>query len=114
MTRFFDRRRFFHLMAMGAAAPVIKRADITNSQTPEDRRGAALKLREDVAIVESMQPMPLQFANGDETAYPRWIAAFTKGLPKTQLGEVEPGAYESLLAALATGKHADFESVARG
>lgn len=114
MSRPFNRRRFLEIVALGAAAPAVGRADVTGSQIPEDRRSAALRLREEAAVAESAQPIPPQFANGDETALPRWTGAFTKGLPHTQLGEVEPGAYETLLAALATGKHADFESIARG
>jgi membrane-associated phospholipid phosphatase len=35
-------------------------------------------------------------------------------MPHTQEGEVEPGKYETLLRALATGRHEDFEAVARG
>jgi hypothetical protein len=81
---------------------------------PEDRKRAALEVRQATALAQSSQPLTPQLANGDETAFPRWIAAFTKGLPHTQLGEVEPGSYETLLAALSTGTHADFEHIARG
>lgn len=55
-----------------------------------------------------------QVGNGDESVVPRWSASFTKGLPTTQLGEVEPGAYETLVRAIESGKHADFERAARG
>src|SRR5207253_9603448 len=34
--------------------------------------------------------------------------------PTTQFGEVEPGKYATLLAAIQSGKHADFEAIARG
>src|SRR5688572_1903790 len=42
-----------------------------------------------------------------------WMGSFTKGLPHTQLGEVEPDRYESLLEALASGKSADFTQLDR-
>jgi hypothetical protein len=80
----------------------------------EDRRRAALEVRQTAALVQSSQPIIPGIANGDETAFPRWSASFTKGLPTTQLGEVEQGAYETLLRAIESGKHADFENIARG
>src|SRR2546425_74948 len=107
----FNRRQFFGLLALMTSAGVPGRADGLGDQNPEARRNSALQMRENVALEESAQQLPLQFPNGDETAVPRWAAAFTKGLPHTQSGEVESGAYETLLAALATGKHADFESI---
>ena len=39
--------------------------------------------------------------NGDESRYPNFIGNFSKGLPHNALGEVEPGAYRSLSAAMA-------------
>lgn len=45
---------------------------------------------------------------------PACIGSFTKGLPHTQLGEVEPGVYQTLLHALSTGKQVDFEAIDRG
>lgn len=114
MSQPLTRRSFVGLLGLAAFAPAAGQADLAGGQTPEVRRQAALDLRENAAVTESNHPLPLHVTNGDETAFPRWIAAFTKGLPKTQLGEVEPGAYETLLAALASGKHADFERVSRG
>src|SRR6266850_851078 len=114
MSEPFNRRQFFGLLALITAAPGTGRADGAGNQSPETRRDVALQLRENVALAESAQQLPIQLPNGDETGLPRWTGIFTKGLPHNQLGEVEPGVYETLLAALATGKHADFESVARG
>ena len=70
--------------------------------------------RQNAVLVESFQPIVDHVDNGDESAFPTFIASFTKGLPHTQLGEIEPGAYETLLYALSRGKHSDFESIARG
>ena len=43
----------------------------------------------------------------------RWAGCFTKGLPHTQSGEVEPGKYERLLKALASGKGKEFNQLER-
>jgi hypothetical protein len=58
--------------------------------------------------------LPDHPVNGDETSLAAYIGSFTKGLPHTQLGEVQPGTYETLLHALATGSQADFENLDRG
>ncbi|HUJ71523.1 MAG TPA: phosphoesterase, partial [Verrucomicrobiae bacterium] len=58
--------------------------------------------------------MPNQVSNGDETHLPGYIGCFAKGLPHDQFGEVEADAYKSLLFALSTGHHADFENILRG
>lgn len=52
--------------------------------------------------------------NGDETALPRFIACYSKGLPHDALGEVDRAAYQLLLRALSTGRHGDFESIPLG
>ena len=53
-------------------------------------------------------------SNGDENNLPNRIACFAKGLPQNQFGEVESGAYDALLVAVKSGKHADFERIPRG
>jgi hypothetical protein len=58
--------------------------------------------------------LPDHPVNGDETSLAAYIGSFTKGLPHTQLGEVQPRTYETLLHALATGSQADFENLDRG
>ena len=59
--------------------------------------------------------MPVHAANGDETALPNYIASYSRGLPHSSpLGEVDPAAYRALLAAIASGKRADFEQLPRG
>ena len=78
------------------------------------RSQAALRLRQEAALFQCIQPSPTQAANGDETSLPNYIASFTKGLPHTQLGEVEPGTYETLLYALSIGNQSDFENLDRG
>ena len=73
-----------------------------------------MRLREAAALAQSRQPQASHPNNGDEASLPNYIGTFTKGLPHTQLGEVEPGAYQSLLAALETGTETALESIQRG
>ena len=73
-----------------------------------------MRIRHEAAIAQSRITEEVQIPNGDETAIPRYAASFVKGLPTTQLGEVEAGTYESLLRAIESGKPADFEGIARG
>jgi hypothetical protein len=74
----------------------------------------AIKLRQSAAVFQITRPIHAERANGDETTLPSWIACFTKGLQHNQLGEVEPQSYKALLAATASGKHADFERIHKG
>jgi len=53
-------------------------------------------------------------SNGDEDSLPNRIACFAKGLPHNQHGEVEPAAYNALLAAIRSGRFSDFERIPRG
>jgi hypothetical protein len=105
--------QFFALASASGADPAIVRRPIPPSNL-DPRQLAALEIRENAAIGESLQPVASHIGNGDETSLPAYIACFTKGLPHTQLGEVEPGTYETLLHALSTGQQADFESLDRG
>jgi len=52
--------------------------------------------------------------NGDEALYPSGIANFTKGFPHNSFGEIVPSVYASYLAAVKTGKRADFDALTLG
>jgi hypothetical protein len=72
-------------------------------------------MRQHAAEEQSRIPAPpFHATNGDETSLPNFIAQFSKGLPHSALGEVDPAAYRALLAALAAGKIAAFEQLPRG
>src|SRR5439155_2493713 len=79
----------------------------------EPRRQECLKVRQQTAHLQSQRELVAHTNNGDERNLPRWTGCFTKGLPHTQSGEVEPGSYESLLKALASGKSAGFNHLER-
>jgi hypothetical protein len=112
-----NRRAFFRQMLTLASAPVTNatasRPDLT-FVSRDPRQQAAWQIRYSTARMESLQPVAPHPSNGDETAFPNYIASFTKGLPHSQLGEVDPVAYETLLHALSTGQQSDFESLDRG
>lgn len=78
------------------------------------RAGNALILREVAAEVEGARPPASTTTNGDEELYPNKIASFSKGLQHSELGEVNPISYQSLLTALSTQKHSDAENILIG
>jgi membrane-associated phospholipid phosphatase len=112
-----DRRTFFQKMMALAVVPASGAAAIRRPPfpaPPPGRAQEALQLRENAAAYQAGQAVASYPTNGDETSLPAYIGSFTKGLPHTQLGEVQPGTYETLLHALSTGSQADFENIARG
>src|SRR5262249_59316351 len=50
----------------------------------------------------------------DEALYANKIGNYSKGLPHNAIGEVNAGAYRSLINALETGRHEDFENIIVG
>ncbi len=86
----------------GGAAPLPSRIE------------TALAIRDYCAAFQLGQPAARQASNADETSLPGYIGNFSKGLPHDQSGVVNPSAYGTLLYALSTEKHADFEAIARG
>ncbi len=78
------------------------------------RSAQAFQVRLQCARAERQLPIPDHPSNGDETAYPKKIGNYSKGLPHNQFGEVDLSAYDALLSALSTGQHADFETIPMG
>ena len=79
-----------------------------------ERAEQSFKIRLKAARKERNLPIPLHTTNGDEALYPNRIGNFCKGLPHNGLGLVDPGAYRSLLDALASDEPEDFEKIAMG
>ncbi len=104
-------------VAMGVAGlPTFERiaeAEDIGPQTAEKRRAEARKVRREMAQLAFQRSLPKHPDNGEEKDYP-FVANFSKGLPHNGLGEVDPGAYESLREALGTGNKQDFEDIALG
>ena len=79
------------------------------------RADHAYNVRTSAARAERARPLPAHPTNGDEERYASTrIANFSKGLPHNALGEVDPAAYAALLAALHSGRPADFEAIPMG
>jgi hypothetical protein len=115
-----NRRSFLRGLAGLAGLVTPARSQSRPIRPPEiparltQRSQTALRIRQEAALFECSQPSATPVPNGDETSLPNYIASFAKGLPHTQLGEVEPVAYQTLLYALSTGKQSDFENIDRG
>jgi hypothetical protein len=84
------------------------------SGNPKKRANAARTLRKRAATAQRRVPLPDHPINGDEERYGTKIGNFSKTLPHNALGEVTPGAYAALLAAVESGETADFEAILLG
>jgi len=117
-----SRRAFIGTVAAGIAAlPTALTA--TAEATPQSfepeaattgkkRAKQAQALRIDAANGQRAVPIPDHPTNGDEARYPTKIGNYSKGLkhdPNT--GEVDPAAYDALIAAITSGNSADFDSI---
>ncbi|MEM9385639.1 MAG: vanadium-dependent haloperoxidase [Pseudomonadota bacterium] len=79
------------------------------------RAGAAANLRIQAANQQRQKTFfaGTQFDNDDETRYENdnYYASFTKCLPHDNFGEVDPAAFEALVAAMRSGAQADFDAI---
>ena len=109
----------FAVIATKAAAKGPKIPDVLSdphSQTLnlKNRRDESFNQRLNAAADDHKVKVPPHPNNGDEKAYPSGIANFTKGFAHNSFGEVDPTAYADYLAAVKTGKRADFDSLPMG
>ncbi len=106
--------------AGGVTAPALlglttAEAAAIGPQGPYQRRSTAYQIRVDVAFAQKLVPVPPHTTNGDEQRYPSKIGNYTKGLPHDDvLGEVDPGAYEVYLEALASGQQTQIDAIPLG
>jgi len=82
--------------------------------SPQQRADRAFDIRVQAAQTAHDVPIPAHPCNGDEDLYANKIGNFSKGLPHNSLGEVDVNAYNTLLAALASGDPEDFENIPMG
>jgi hypothetical protein len=94
--------------------PTTADGDVSGPVDGRARRRRAFRIRLRAAIAERGVPVPPQVNNGDEALYPNRIGNYSKGLPHDGLGEVEPAAYDSLLAAVTSGDSDDFAKIPLG
>jgi hypothetical protein len=72
------------------------------------------EIRIDAANAERAVATPHHPTNGDENRYPDKCGTYTKGLPHDTFGRVDLNAFQSFIAALNSGKPADFEDIILG
>jgi hypothetical protein len=72
------------------------------------------KCRVTAARMARARPLVYHENNGDENRYGNKIASYSKGLPHNQLGEVDLGAYATLVKARESRQPYDFEQVQLG
>jgi hypothetical protein len=101
------------LAARGSGPDVI--SDTKSSQLNiKARRTQAYRKRLAAAADDRKTKTPVHPNNGDESLYPSGIANYTKGFPHDDFGEVDPTIYAAYLAAIKSGKRADFDALALG
>lgn len=81
--------------------------------TGRERANHAFKIRVEAALRERAIPIPAHTDNGDEERYANKTGSFTKGLRHNTIGEVDGDAYAALVAAIQSGRFADFESLSQ-
>ncbi len=110
---------FVAIATSAAAGRQPKMPDVlsdTHSNTIDfkNRRDEAFNQRVTAAADDHKVKVPPHPNNGDEKAYPSGIANYTKGFAHNSFGEVDPNVYASYLAAVKTGKRADFDALPMG
>jgi hypothetical protein len=117
-----NRRRFFGQLGGAAATLAVASAETPDRRNPPGvpagvssaRVIEAFNLRVGEATNDALVPAAKNVNNGDDALYPDKGGTFTKGLPHDSFGRVDPAAYATFKAALASGKFSDFEQIAMG
>ncbi len=78
------------------------------------RRHQAYRKKLKAAVEDRKIKPPTHPTSGDEALYPSGIANFTKGFSHNTFGEVDTTVYAAYLAAIRSGKRADFDSLTMG
>lgn len=79
-----------------------------------DRLRDAKVVRDKATDAVTKVPVALHPDNGDEALYANKVGSFSKGLPHNALGEVDQAAYNTLIAAVTSGKPSDYEAITLG
>ena len=101
--------------ALGSATafvPETALADFGSNGDIQNRKNQSFKIRHDAAKDEKQRPNVTHPTNGDEDLYPNKIGNFSKTLPHDAItGEVDPIAYDALVAAIDAQSFSDLEAV---
>lgn len=120
-----DRRAFLNTLGTSAAiaatlpansilSEASAYADDIGPQGGKARAESAESLRASVAETDGDKvPIPNHPDNGDEERYANKIGNYSKALKHDPVtGEVDPAAYAAMIAAISSGRFADFEALA--
>ena len=88
--------------------------ELCGGLTAGQRRRKAYELRVEAAKENRDAPLLSGTPNGDEQLYPNGIANFSKSLPHNALGEPDVNAFTGLIAAIRSGRQADFDALPIG
>ena len=100
-----------------ASAAIQRRPDVLSGPGTlnfKTRRDQSFNNRFNAAVDDHQVTPAPQVTNGDEARYRSGIANFTKGFPHNSFGEIDPSVYAAYLAAVKTGKRADFDALTMG
>jgi hypothetical protein len=96
-------------------------ADHSVAQAEQDHRLSGVaradesrEIRINAANHERAVPIPAHPTSGDEKRYADQSGTYTKGLPHDTFGRVDLNAFATLVTALDTGEHEDFEKIIVG
>jgi hypothetical protein len=78
------------------------------------RADESREIRINAANYERAVPIPHHSTSGDENRYGDQSGTYTKGLPHDTFGRVDLNAFATLITALNTGDHEDFEKIIVG
>jgi hypothetical protein len=101
-------------MAAGKTMPDVLSDTKSTELNINARRGQAYQKRLAAAAGDRKIKTPTHPNNGDETLFPNGIANYTKGFPHNDFAEVDPVVYAAYLAAIKSGKRADFDALTMG
>src|ERR1700722_15447850 len=101
-------------LAAGKAMPDVISDLHSSNLNINARRHQAYQKRLKAAAEDRKPKTPPHPNNGDEALYPSGIANSTKGFKHDNSGGVGPAAYAASLAAIRSGKRADFDALVTG
>ena len=92
----------------------VARAEGHDGLTGAARADESREIRIEAANHERAVPIPHHPTSGDENRYADQSGTYTKGLPHDTFGRVDLNAFATLVTALNTGAHEDFEKIIVG
>jgi hypothetical protein len=92
----------------------VARAEENHGLTGAARADESRAIRIEAANRERAVPIPHHPTSGDENHYADQSGTYTKGLPHDTFGRVDLNAFATLVTALNTGAHEDFEKIIVG